>query len=478
MPQRENLMSEGVKEMFSGKEFPGAVNSMNAYYGAGPIVKALEMGADIVVTGRCTDSALALAPLIHEFGWKADQFDQLAGGSLAGHLIECGCQCTGGNFTDWKLVPEFDNLGFPIAEVREDGSMLITKSPGTGGLLTVGTVGEQMLYEVGDPSAYTLPDVVADFSNVQMKQTDEGVEVWGAKGRQPTPTYKISATYLDGYKATCVVNFCGGDSAAKGKVMADAILKRTRRIFAKVGIPDFDKVHVQMLGAEESFGPKQAKFTRESVLWFAVQHKDKKALQIWAKEIAACGTGGTPGITAVVGGRPKPSPCLKLFSFLYPKSKVEATIELDDGSTQTYQAAEFESEVDSSQTEETEDKAQEKPWNFFYPARLIDLAYLRSGDKGDSCNIGVIARNPAFMPYIRQHLTEERVKQHFSHLMEDDGKVHRYEVPGLNALNFVLEGSLGGGGIASIRPDPLGKAYGQILGEMMIGKMPSKEDMK
>merc|ERR1719348_895726 len=154
MAEREALKSGGIKEMFSGKPFPATVNSMNAYYGAGPILNALNRGADIVVTGRATDSALALAPLMHEFGWEANQFDRLAAGSLAGHLIECGAQCTGGNHSDWESVPDFDNLGFPIADVSSSGEIIITKPPGTGGVLTVGSVGEQMLYEIGDTKAY------------------------------------------------------------------------------------------------------------------------------------------------------------------------------------------------------------------------------------------------------------------------------------------------------------------------------------
>ena len=173
---------------------------MNAYYGAGPIVSALNRGAEIVVTGRATDSALALAPLMAEFGWRDDEYDKLAAGSLAGHLIECGAQCTGGNHTDWEEVRGFDNMGFPVAEVNNEGEILISKPPGTGGVLSVGSVGEQMLYEIGDPTSYQLPDVTADFSRVSMLQTAEGVLVKGARGRAPGANYKISATYMDGYK--------------------------------------------------------------------------------------------------------------------------------------------------------------------------------------------------------------------------------------------------------------------------------------
>jgi len=477
MPNMEDVKAAGVHEMFSGKEFPSTVNSMNAYYGAGPALRALEMGADIVVTGRSTDSALALAPLMHEFGWKSTDFDKLAAGSLAGHLIECGAQATGGNHTDWETVPDFDNLGFPIAEVAESGDMLITKAPNTGGILTVGSVGEQMLYEIGDPQQYMLPDVIADFSQVKMNEVEGGVHVSGARGLAPTPTYKISATYLDGYKATCVVNFTGRQSVEKTRIISASILKRTRRIFEKLKIPDFEEVHVQTLGAEESFGEhamSAENYPREAVLWMAVKHKDKKAIQIWAKEIAAVGTGGTPGITATLGGRPKPSPCLKLFSFLYPKSKLDAQIELD-GEKAVYQAESFEANKTNQAKAEPEENLPLPVGAHTY--RLGELAYTRSGDKGNSANIGVIARHPAFLPYIEHFLTKDRVYNHFQHVFQKGGLVKRYKVPGLHGLNFVLESSLGGGGIASIRPDPQGKAYGQILGDMELVNMPSKEQI-
>jgi len=475
MGEREALKDAGIKEMFSGKAFPGNVNSMNAYYGAGPILNALNRGADIVVTGRATDSALALAPLMHEFGWKPTEFDKLAAGSLAGHLVECGAQVTGGNHSDWESVEGFDNMGFPIAEVSSSGEMLITKPPGTGGLVTVGTVAEQMLYEIADGQSYHLPDVIADFSQVKMLETNEGVLVKGALGRAPTDTYKISATYLDGFKATCVCNFGGGNAAKKARVIADATFKRTQHLFAKMGIPDFEKTHVQILGSEQSFGKNamsEDKFPREAVLWMAVKHQDRKAIQLWAKEIAAAGTGGTPGITAFVGGRPKPSPCLKLYSFLHPKSKMDATVTVN-GVEETYSCGSYPEEaVPEIEIEEPE---LVRGTNSI---RLGDVAFTRSGDKGNSCNIGVIARDPAYLPYIREQITVESVTDCFEHVFEGTPAVRRYDLPGVHALNFVLEASLGGGGIASLRPDPQGKAYGQILSDVVLKNMPNLEDIK
>jgi len=475
MGQKEALAQQGIQEMFSGKQFPKAVNSMNAYYGAGPILAALNRGAEIVITGRATDSALALAPLMHEFGWGPEEFDKLAAGSLAGHLIECGAQVTGGNHSDWESVPDFDRLGFPIAEVSESGSMLITKVPGTGGKVTVGTVAEQMLYEIGDGQSYMLPDVIADFSQVKMSQIPEGVLVSGALGRAPSETYKISATYLDGFKATCVVNFTGGNAAKKARMMAEAILKRTRGLLSIAGIPDFEKTHIQILGAEESFGDQgitEDKYPREAVLWMAVKHQDKKAIQVWAKEIAACGTGGTPGITAVVGGRPKPTPSLKLYSFLYPKSLMPATVTLDDN-LELYNSPSF-----PPQSCPVLPEIPHSPAKGSHNIKLNDLAFTRSGDKGNSCNIGVIARHPSYYPYIRDQITVEAVTKHFKHTFEGTPVVKRFDLPGVHAVNFVLEASLGGGGIASLRPDPQGKAYGQILADFVLTGLPSVQEME
>jgi len=475
MSQREALATQGVKEMFSGKPLPSTINSMNAYYGAGPILNALNRGAEIVVTGRATDSALALAPLMHEFGWDASQFDRLAAGSLAGHLIECGAQATGGNHSDWESIQGFDCLGFPVAEVSEDGSMVISKPPGTGGKVTVGTVAEQMLYEIGDGQSYLLPDVIADFSNVKMAEVEDGVHVSGAMGRAPTDTYKISATYLDGYKATCVVSFVGGNAVKKAEVIADSVLQRTRRLLASKGIADFEKTHLQVFGSESSFGAAAipaTQFPREAVLWMAVKHQDKRAIQMWAKEIAAAGTGGTPGITAVVGGRPKPSPCLKLYSFLQAKSSMPATVTVN-GEQETYNCPAFESSPQPEIVPPTSNLLKGSN-----TAKVNDLAFTRSGDKGNSCNIGVIARHPSFLPYLRDQLTEEVVAEHFKHCFEAPPVVHRYDLPGVNAMNFVLEASLGGGGIASLRPDPQGKAYGQILSDFVLTGLPSLDEMK
>ena len=231
--------------------------SANAYLGAFPIASALDAGADVVITGRCVDSALTLGPLIHEFGWRADNYDVLSAGTLAGHIIECGAQATGGNFPDWRAVADgWDDMGYPIAECSPDGRFTITKPEGTGGLVSRLTVGEQVLYEVADPASYTVPDVICDWSGVTL--TERGlnrVEVGGAAGRPPTRDHKVTSTFADGYRATATTTITGFDAVEKGRAYAHALLKRTRRLFADRGLGDYRDTAVHLIGAQTSGVP-------------------------------------------------------------------------------------------------------------------------------------------------------------------------------------------------------------------------------
>ncbi|MEL7104044.1 MAG: acyclic terpene utilization AtuA family protein, partial [Pseudomonadota bacterium] len=233
LDRAEELASQKFAEMFSDAPFPdvGKLASVNAYLGAFPVAEALAAGADIVVTGRCVDSAVTLGACIHEFGWRRDDLDLLANGSLAGHILECGPQATGGNYTDWEDVADtLYNVGYPITEISADGSFVCTKPGSTGGTVTVGTVGEQMLYEIGDPAAYMLPDVVCDFSQVELTQlTSDRVRVSGAKGRAVPDTYKVSATYEDGWRAGTVMFFYGEAASDKARAFADSVLLRARQ---------------------------------------------------------------------------------------------------------------------------------------------------------------------------------------------------------------------------------------------------------
>ncbi|KAK6173181.1 hypothetical protein SNE40_016685 [Patella caerulea] len=483
MPEVNKLRNLGITEMNSGKEFPTAIHSMNAYFGAGPIARALDLGADVVITGRCADSALALAPLIHNFQWKMDDFDLLAAGSLAGHLIECGPQITGGIFTDWHLVDHWDNIGFPIVEVGSDGHMIVTKPSGTGGLISTATVSEQLLYELGDPGRYFLPDVVCDFSDVKLEQISEDrVVVTGAKGNPPSGELKVSATYAEGFRSTAVVCVGGPHSKTKVEKTANAIIQRCQRIFHQLGLQDFTDVNIEVLGSEHMYGPYSniPKGTREAVLWLAVHHNEKKALEFFSREVAPAGTGMAPGLCNIVGGRPKVSAVLKLFSFLYPRNNFKVSIYMNDEFIEEYctpstPTAEYPQTVYNTKSPTPVEQPSLPSGDYTY--RLIDLAYTRSGDKGNDSNIGVIARHPAFLPYINQALTVESVEDYFQHVFPDrsfpvENRVKRYPVPGIQALNFVLHNSLGGGGIASLRSDAQGKAFGQMLLDFELKNLP------
>ncbi|XP_035225578.1 uncharacterized protein LOC118198092 [Stegodyphus dumicola] len=475
LPQKENIKNLNIKDMDKGFPFPKNVHSMNAYLGAGPIAKALSLGADIVITGRCVDSALVLGPLINKFKWSMQDLDKLAMGSLAGHLLECGAQSTGGIHTDWHLIKDWHNMGFPIAECKENGEFVVSKPPNTGGLVSVGTVSEQLVYEIGDPANYALPDVLCDFSNVKLTQIAENqVLVQGAKGKCPPQFYKVSATFGDGYRATTVCPVVGPKAAEKGVITAKSIIQRSENIFKHLGIEKFRRTHIEVLGAEENYGKNaKNKDSREVVMWIAVHHDTKEAIALFSKEIAAAATGGAPGFTTLIGGRPKPSPILKLYSFLYPKDKVQIKVSYE-GKTETY-------------VPEIVKNAPEYKANEFIKGPLLqgthtyrvgELAYTRSGDKGDSCNIGVIARHPSFLPYLEDQLTSKTVATYFEHLFSNGHTVERYILPGISALNFLLKESLGGGGVASLRSDPQGKACGQVMTDFELHNMPDLETIK
>jgi hypothetical protein len=467
LSKQKELTQANTQEMFNGQAMPESCLSINAYLGVPGINAALAADADIIITGRVVDSAVVLAPLMHEFNWSFSDYDKLAQGSLAGHIIECGVQCTGGNFTDWEQVSGFDNMGFPVIECHEDGSFVVTKPANTGGLINVGTVAEQLVYEIGDPENYCLPDVRCDFSTAKVEQVGEDrVKVSGAQGHQPSDKYKVSATYIDGYRCTASFLIGGINAVKKGQLVGDNILSKVSNMYNALGFTAFTNTDIELLGSETTYGA-QAKGSniREIVVKITAHHQDKKALGLFAREIAQAATAMAPGITGLVGGRPKISPMIRLFSFLHNKENVaplaavgEQSLSFDTpkGSDATYAPA-----TCTTATKINIENAQQVP--------LIDLAFARSGDKGNHCNIGVVARKPEYLQYIKNSLTQEAVADYLSHIMDDaNSKINCWDLPGINGLNFLLENSLGGGGIASLRIDPQGKAMAQQLLEFPI----------
>lgn len=478
LDQHAHLQKQNIKEMFSGEDLPAHVASSNAYLGAVAIRDALDLGADIVITGRVVDSAVVLGPLLHEYKWSLDDYDKLSQGSLAGHVIECGAQCTGGNFTDWRLVEGFDNMGFPIVEVNADGSFIVTKPAGTGGLVSIGTVAEQIVYEIGHPQAYLLPDVTADFSQVKLEKVGEHrVKVSGALGTAPTAQYKVSTTFPDGNRVLVSFLLAGQDAEEKALAVSNAILTKVERVLALRSVPPFSEKSVEILGTETTYGAnRRIHGNREVVVKIAVKHMFKEACMFFASEIAQASTGMAPALTGIVGGRPKPSPVIKLFSFLVDKSTLNVEVDFNG---QRHKVEIPTGSNLSTQTLPAGEVAQLSGDEIEVP--LIKVAHARSGDKGNYSNIGVIARKAEFLPWIRASLTEANVAEYMKHVFDDFKKdptedqvnrIQRYEIPGFNALNFLLIDALGGGGIASLRIDPQGKAFAQQLLDMPV-KVPA-----
>ena len=468
LPRADEFRAAGLREMDTGAELPARIVSMNAYLGGFPIARALSEGADVVITGRCVDSAVTLGALIHAFSWTPEDLDRLAAGTLCGHIIECGAQCNGGNFTDWRLVPDYDNMGFPIAEVFSDGSFVLSKPEGTGGLITPATVAEQMLYEIGDPRAYIVPDVVCDFTEARYEQAGKDrVRVSGARGRPPTDTYKVSTTWPDGYKLSSIFMLGGREATAKGRHSAESIIKKTRRMFAEKNMGDYRDVSIEIIGSEATYGPHaRTQDSREVVVKIAAKHDQKEALSLLGREIAPMSTGGVVGMTGSFGaGRVSASPVIRMFSCLVPKSLVPVIVDVD-GHQIAIQEGARSGGFDLKSLPVEAPPAASPSSGATETVPLVALAYGRSGDKGDNANIGIFARKPEYQPILDAEVTEEAVARYFAHRIE--GKVSRWRLPGINGFNFLLRQALGGGGMASLKADPLAKAFAQMLLDMPV----------
>ena len=306
------------------------IQSANAYLGAAPIVEGLNRGAHVVITGRATDTGLTLAPLIHEFGWAEDDWNRLAAGTIAGHIIECGAQCSGGNCQfNWQDIPDLADVGFPIAEASPDGTFVITKHDGTGGRVNLPSVKEQLLYEMGDPHEYITPDCVADFTTIQL--ADDGqdrVRVFGIKGRPATEFLKVSISYSAGFKAVGTLVYSWPDAYAKAEA-ADKIL---RARLDRIGLR-FEQILTEFIGANATHGTlagKPSPDLAEVQLRVGVRGDDRKAIERFTKEIAPLILTGPPGVTGFAGGRPKVEEIVAYWPALIPKNEITARVEIID----------------------------------------------------------------------------------------------------------------------------------------------------
>lgn len=464
------LRAEDLRDMYSGAPLPEGDIGIQAYLGAFPIARALAAGADMVITGRVVDSALILGPLIHEFGWGPEDYDLLAAGTVAGHLLECGAQATGGTFTDWRDVPDWANIGFPVGECHADGSVVMTKPDGTGGLVSVGTISEQLLYEVSDPQAYIVPDVVCDFSGVTVEQIGPNrVRVAGAKGHPPTVSLKVCGTYDDGWRSVALIPITGIDAVAKAERTAAAMLERTDTLLEQRGLPGWSRSHVEVIGTETAYGPRaRGLVPREVLLKIVVDHAQPAAAMLFGREQTtaimnmAVGTSIAPIIAA-----PRAFPLTGMFFGLIGRDQAHAQVRLDG------QMLNFADPVNAGFDPamivrpplpvcETVPAMSEVP--------LIALAWARSGDKGRLFNVAAIARNPAFLPYIRASLSVAAVTDWYRHLFDDpaNARVEIFDVPGTHAINIVAHDAQGGGINLSPRFDAAAKSMAQHLLEMPV----------
>jgi len=328
----DTLMDSGdsLANMESGEALASVrdkVVSANVYFGAAPIVEALAGGAQVVVTGRCTDTGLTLAPLVHEFGWRFDEWDKIAAGTVAGHILECGAQASGGNFSaDWESVPAMDRIGFPVAEGYPDGTFVVTKPSGLGGLVTQAVVKEQLLYELGDPRNYISPDCVVDFTSIRLEDAGKDrVRVSGVKGGPATPFYKVSVAYMWGWKANGTLTYTWPD-ALKKAAKAEWILKER---FVYLGLK-FDEVLFERVGIDSCHGPlsrlPKEDEVNEVVFRVAVRGTDRGSVDRFGFELAPLILTGPPSVTGFAGGRPKPAEVIAYWPALLRKTAVAPAV--------------------------------------------------------------------------------------------------------------------------------------------------------
>ena len=435
------------------------VLSANVYLGAAPVVQALDMGANVIITGRVTDTGVTLAPMIHEFGWAADDWDRLAAGIVAGHIIECGTQCTGGNFTDWQKVKSHSNIGFPLVEATPDGNFTVTKHPGTGGLVSVHTVSEQLLYEMGTPQ-YLAPDCIARFDSIRLAPDGpDRVRVTGIVGEPPPEKLKVSVSFAHGYRAFGRLIVSGPDTLAKAEKVAQLF-------WESAGGPElYEDASTQFVAWNGTHPSLTDSEPSELIVQVAVRDSDEKKINSrFGVQVVPRVLGSVPGITYFSDqGRPRASDVVGYWPALIDRACVPMRVVVGDDEVDVPHL-----NLDRAAPAGapfTPDRPPPRPSGggdgSTVRVPLGRLCLARSGDKGDTSNVGVLARSEAIYGWMLEHLTPAFVKERFAGICKGD--VERHEVGNILACNFLLHESLGGGGTLSLLVDAQGKTYAQYL---------------
>ena len=454
MPRLAELQASGedlthLDKGIALKDSKAIVISANAYLGCWGIVKALEEGADIVVGGRIADASLVVGPAAWWHGWKQEEWDRLAGATTAGHIIECGAQATGGNYSFIDEVPDFKKVGFPIAEIFCDGSFVITKHPGTGGLVSVDTVKAQLLYEISDPR-YLTPDMVARFDTIRVSQQGpDRVQVEGVKGEPPTATSKVCINTLGGYRNSMTVILTGLDIDKKARIFEEALFD------AIGGKGQFQKAEIQLIRSDKDDpGTNEEAF---AYLRITVIDPDQKKVDKISSKVVELALANIPGFTGTAPPA-KGTPAIVYWPALVSSSRIHQKVVVDD--------KEFIVEC----VKPVKGFVAPKPLAVDVPAvpggRTIRAPFgrvfaTRSGDKGGNANLGVWAKSAEAYAFLKKFLATEQLKELLLDLK--DYEIDRYELPNLLAVNFYIKGILGEGAAASFRMDPQAKTLGEYL---------------
>lgn len=424
--------------------------SANAYIGGWTVAEALRRGADIVVAGRLADAALVTGPAAWHFGWQRDEWDRLAGAAVAGHIIECSAQATGGNYPFIEEIPSFHQVGFPIAEIHEDGSAVITKHPGTGGLVSVGTVTAQLLYEIQSP-AYLTPDVTAHFDTIRLEQEEKDrVRVSDVKGTPPPTTTKVCLNNFLGYRNAMTLILTGLDIESKARILRDTVVK------ALGGTDQYALFDVQLIRSDRT-----RPATNEEAfayLRLGVIDPDPVKVSRFSSAIVELALASIPGFTATAPPA-KGSPAIQHWPSLVANRHIQPRVVIDDESV-VVEPLEGVDNTPPEMTPSTGDAPLDQADDIM-PLPFGRLFGTRSGDKGGNANLGVWARDAADYEFLRAFLSTARLKTLLPDI--EPFETERYELPNLKALNFYIKGVLGEGVAASLKSDPQAKTLGEYL---------------